>query len=373
MKNTFPEIKGKLGLGCMRFPKKDGKIDCSELCSMIDAFIENGFNYFDTAHGYMRGESESTLKKCLTERYPRESYVLADKLSTMHFEKKEDIRPLFEKQLSACGVEYFDFYLMHSQNTALYEKYMHCEAYEVALELKNEGKFKHLGISFHDEAKLLDKILTEHPEIEIVQLQLNYLDFEDSAIQSRLCLEVCEKHGKPVIVMEPVKGGSLVNLPDEAKAVFDALGGGSYASYAIRFAAGFDSVVTVLSGMSSYEQMLDNISYMKDFKPLSDAELSAIDEVAKIFKSKNTIDCTGCRYCVDGCPMNIAIPDVFACLNSRKLFKSWNSEYYYSDVCTKNKGKASDCIGCGACEKICPQKLKISELMKIVAEEFEKR
>ena len=373
MKKIFPEIKGKLGFGCMRFPRRDGKIDREELCRMIDAFIGNGFNYFDTAHGYMRGESEATLRECLVKRYPRESYVLADKLSTMHFEKNEDIRPLFEHQLNTLGVDYFDFYLMHSQNTALYEKYMRCKAYDVALELKAEGKIRHLGISFHDEASLLNKILTEHPEIELVQIQLNYLDFEDAAIQSGLCLEVCRKHGKPVAVMEPVKGGCLVNLPDEARRVFDSLGGGSYASYAIRFAAGFSDVVTVLSGMSSNEQMLDNISYMKDFNPLSEKELSAVSEVTKIFKSKNMIDCTACRYCTDLCPMNISIPDVFSCMNSKKLFNNWNSEYYYSDVCTKNKGKASDCIECGACEKICPQKLKIRELLKSVAEEFEKK
>ena len=373
MEVFFPEIKGKLGFGCMRFPRCDGKIDYSELCLMIDSFIENGFNYFDTAHLYMRGESEPALRECLVKRYPRESYVLADKLSTMYFEKKEDIRPLFEKQLDVCGVDYFDFYLMHSQNTALYEKYERCEAYGVALELKSEGKIKHIGISFHDGAELLDRILTEHPEVEVVQIQLNYLDFEDSAIQSKLCLEVCKKHGKPVIVMEPVKGGSLVNLPDEAKTVFDRLGGGSYASYAIRFAASFPEVVTVLSGMSNTEQMHDNISYMKNFVPLCEKELSAVAEVTKIFKSKNVIDCTGCRYCIDGCPTNIAIPDLFSCMNSKKLFNNWNSEYYYSDVCTKNKGRASDCIECGACEQICPQKLNIRKLLKAVAEEFEKK
>ena len=321
----FPEIKKKLGFGCMRFPKRDGAIDRKELCDMIDAFIENGFNYFDTAHGYLRGESETMLRECLVKRYPREIYILTNKLSTFHFEKEEDIRPLFEKQLEACGVDYFDFYLMHSQNSTLYEKYMRCRAYEISLELMKEGKFRHFGISFHDEAALLDKILCEHPEIEVVQLQINYLDFEDAAIQGRLCLEVCEKHNKPVIVMEPVKGGSLVNLPDEAKKIFDSLNGGSYASYAIRFAAGFDNVLTVLSGMSNTEQMLDNISYMKDFKPLNKLELEAVEEVCRIFRAQNTIACTACRYCVDGCPMNISIPDLFACMNAKRQFNNWNS------------------------------------------------
>jgi len=357
----------------MRFPKRDGAIDYVELCRMIDVFIGNGFNYFDTAHGYLRGESETALKECLVKRHPRESFIIADKLSTMHFEKKEEIRPLFEKQLNAVGVDYFDFYLMHSQNSRLYEKYVRCEVYEIAAKLASEGKIKHLGISFHDEAKLLDRILTEHPEIEVVQIQLNYIDFEDAAIQSRLCLEVCRKHGKPIIVMEPVKGGSLVNLPEEAKAVLDSLGGGSYASYAIRFAASFPEVVTVLSGMSSYEQMLDNVSYMKNFAPLSDEELRAINDVCEIFKSLSMIKCTACGYCVDGCPMNIAIPDLFSCMNSKKLFNNWNSGYYYSDVCTANKGKASDCIKCGACEDACPQKIEIRRLLCEVASAFEKK
>ena len=373
MDNQFEKVKNKLGFGCMRFPKKDGHIDYDELNKMIDCFMESGFNYFDTAHVYMRGESETTLKKCLTDRYPRESYVLTDKLSTYNFEKREDIRPLFEKQLEACGVDYFDFYLMHSQNTALYEKYEKCHAYEEAIALKKEGKFKHFGISFHDEACVLEKILTDHPEIEVVQLQINYLDYEDAAIQGKLCLEVCEKHGKPVIVMEPVKGGSLVNLPDEAKAVFDELGGGSYASYAIRFAAGLKNVMTVLSGMSNMEQMADNCSYMKDFRPLNDHETEAIKKVIKIFRAQNIIACTACRYCIDGCPMNISIPDLFACMNSKKIFNNWNSDFYYNSVHTFGKGKASDCIECGACESSCPQNLNIRELLKTVANEFEKK
>ena len=372
MKTLFKEVKHKLGFGCMRFPKRDGMIDYDELNKMIDDFMDSGFNYFDTAHGYLRGESETALRQCLVNRYPRESYVLTNKLSTFHFEKEEEIRPLFEAQLLACGVDYFDFYLMHAQNATLYEKYTRCNAYGVALELMAEGKFKHFGISFHDGAELLEKILAEHPEIEVVQLQLNYLDFEDAAVQSRRCLEICEKFGKPVIVMEPVKGGNLVNLPDEAKKIFDALGGGSYASYAIRFAAGFDNVITVLSGMSSREQMADNISCMKSFKPLDEAELKAVQKVCEIFKKQRMIPCTACRYCVDGCPKNISIPDLFACMNAKKTFNNWNSDFYYTDVHTVGKGKASDCIGCGKCEAACPQKLEIRELLKAVAKEFEK-
>ena len=374
MKEYFPQIKNKLGFGCMRLPRLDNAIDLDEFSKMVDIFIENGFNYFDTAHGYLRGMSETALRECLVKRYPRDSFILTNKLSTFHFEKEEEIRPLFEAQLAACGVDYFDFYLMHAQNTALYEKYKKCRAYEIALELMKEGKFKHFGISFHDEASVLDRILTEHPEIEVVQIQLNYLDYDDAAVQGRLCLETCEKHGKAVIVMEPVKGGSLANdLPTEAKAVFDGLNGGSYASYAIRFAAGFESVVAVLSGMSTVGQVTDNVSYMKNFKPLDKTELNAVKQVCEIFKSKELIPCTACRYCTEVCPKNISIPDLFACMNAKKAFNNWNADFYYSDVHTANgKGKASDCIKCGLCEAACPQKLRVRELLVAVASEFEK-
>ena len=244
-------VKGKLGFGCMRLPMKGGNVDYEQFSKMVDMFLDAGFNYFDTAHGYVGGMSETSLKKCLTSRYPRDKYILTDKLSTHHFTKQEQIRPLFESQLEACGVEYFDFYLMHAQDASIYEKYKKCRAYETALEFKKEGKIKHLGISFHDKAAVLENILSEQPEIEVVQIQLNYVDYDDPSVESRKCYEVCEKYGKHVIVMEPIKGGSLLNLPDEAKSVFDALGDASYASYAIRFAAGFPNIILVLSGMSN--------------------------------------------------------------------------------------------------------------------------
>ena len=367
----FDSIKGNFGFGCMRFPMKDGEVDTAEVCRMVDAFIGAGLNYFDTAHGYLSGKSELALRDCLTSRYPRESYLLTNKLSSPHFEKESDIRPLFEEQLKACGVDYFDFYLMHAQNRTNFEKYKSCRAYETAFELKKEGKVKHVGLSFHDTADILDQILTEYPEIEAVQIQFNYLDYDDPSVQSRLCLEVCQKHGKAVLIMEPVKGGSLVNLPDDAAEVLDALGGGSHASYAIRFAASFDNVVMVLSGMGNMEMMNDNLSYMTDFKPLDEKELAAVFKVAEVIKSKNLISCTGCSYCTDGCPANIAIPKLFACMNESNKWKNWNAGYYY-DIFTKDRGKASDCIGCGACEDICPQKLPIRELLKQVSEHFEK-
>lgn len=359
------------GFGCMRLPMKDKEVDYEEFTRMVDTFLEEGFNYFDTAHGYLEGKSEIALRECLTKRYPRDRYILTNKLTTAFFNKEEEIRPLFESQLEACGVEYFDYYLMHSQNGEFYKKYKACRAYEIAQELKAEGKVRHVGISFHDKASVLDLILTEHPEIEVVQIQFNYMDYEDPGIESRLCYEVCRKHGKPVIVMEPVKGGSLVNLPDQARAVFDELKGGSYASYAIRFAAGFEGMMMVLSGMSNMEQLQDNLGYMKDFQPLSEKELEAIDQVRAIFMKQDLIPCTSCQYCVAGCPKHIAIPDLFACMNGKKNFKDWNGAWYYM-IYTQNKGKASDCVECGKCEKVCPQHLKIRSLLKDVAAEFDK-
>lgn len=371
MNPYFKEVKKQLGFGCMRLPMNGGKVDEAEFSKMVDTFLENGFNYFDTAHGYLAGESEKALKNCLTSRYPRDQYILTDKLSENYFQKEEDIRPFFESQLQICGVEYFDFYLMHAQNAENFKKYKSCRAYETALELKKEGKIKHVGISFHDKAAVLEQILQEYPQIEAVQIQFNYIDYEDPAVEGRKCYEVCRKYNKPVLVMEPVKGGNLVNLPDMARQVLKALEGGSEASYAIRYAAGFEGVMMVLSGMSTYEQMEDNISYMKEFSPLTEKEQDAIQKVCEIFRSKNFIPCTACRYCIEGCPSQIAIPDLFACLNAKRIYNDWNQDYYYNSVHTVNNGKASQCIKCGKCEKICPQHLEIRKLLEDVAENFE--
>lgn len=370
----FSEIHGNFGFGCMRLPMKNGKVDYDEFIKMADAFVDAGFNYFDTAHGYLGGQSETAIGDCVSKRYDRSKFLLTNKLTDPYFRSQEDIRPFFEKQLKWCQVDYFDFYLMHAQDKNNYQKFKRCKAYETAYKFKEEGLIKHFGISFHDKAEVLDMILTEHPEVEIVQIQFNYVDYDDASVEARKVYEVCEKHNKPVIVMEPVKGGSLVNLPDDADKILRELNGGSNASYAIRFAASFPNMAMVLSGMSNMEQMQDNINAMKDFKPLDDKEMEAVHKVCDIFKSLNLIPCTSCRYCIEEneCPMGIRIPDMFSSLNAHEAFHNWNTGYYYSNIITGNgHGKASECIKCGKCERVCPQHLEIRKLLENVARTFE--
>ena len=356
------------GFGCMRLPMIDKEVDHKQFCEMIDLFMENGFTYYDTARVYIQGKSELALKECLVKRYPRESFIIADKLSGSCFEKQEDIIPFFNSQLEALGVEYIDYYLMHCQMQRNYDKFMNAKAYEIAAQLKKEGKIKHLGFSFHDNAEFLEKILIDHPEVEFVQIQFNYLDYDSVNVESKKCYDVCRKYNKDVMIMEPVKGGELVNLPLKAQEIINKLEKGSNASYAVRFAASFDGVIMVLSGMSDLNQMKDNISYMKDFKPLTDYEKEELFKVAEVIKENKLIPCTGCRYCVDGCPKQIKIPDMFSILNTKILNKNYNPNAYKE--LTVSSGLASDCIKCGLCEKECPQNLPIRELLEKVNKEL---
>ena len=371
----FPEIHGNFGFGCMRLPMKGGQVDHDQFCRMADAFIDAGLNYFDTAHGYIGGQSETAIRDCVVRRYDRSRFLLTDKLTDPYFKKQEDIRPFFENQLRWCGVDYFDFYLMHAQDRNNYQKFKRCKAYETAWQLKEEGKIRHFGLSFHDKHEVLDMILTEHPEVEVVQIQFNYADYETDTVESRKVYEVCAKHQKPVIVMEPVKGGSLVNLPSRANQILRDLHGGSNASYAMRFAGSFPMMTMVLSGMSNLQQMEDNIRTMQDFKPLDEREMKAVRKVCDIINAQNLIPCTSCRYCIEEstCPKGIVIPDLFAAKNQHDTFHNWNTTFYYNSVLTgSGRGKASECIECGKCEKVCPQHLPIRELLKTVAKTFEK-
>ena len=366
-------MKKQLGFGCMRLPMLPGepdKVDQAQFEQMIDAYMAAGFRYFDTAHVYLAGASERAIREGLVRRYSRSSFTLTDKLSGSCFQREADIEPLFQAQLDACGVEWFDWYLMHSQTAEVYEKFLSCNAYDTVRRLRDRGMLRHFGISFHDKPQVLERILTEQPDIEAVQIQLNYLDMDSPSIESRAVYEVCRKYNKPVFVMEPVKGGGLSSLPEAAGNVFDDLSGGSPASYAIRFAAGFDGVEVVLSGMSTLEQMHDNLSYMVDFRPLDSREMEAVEQVRAILQAENSVACTGCRYCVAGCPKRIPIPDLFACLNTKRRFQDWGSDYYYG-VITASGGKASDCIHCGKCQRICPQHLPVPELLKEVMAAFD--
>ena len=354
MNPWFPEIKKNFGFGAMRLPMIGDKVDIPQTTKMVDTFMARGFNYFDTAHGYINGQSETALKECLTSRYPRDSYILTNKLSGYLFETKEQILPMFQQQLDACGVEYFDFFLMHALSDKGHKRFLELGCYDIAQELKAAGKVRHVGISFHDTAEVLDKILTDRPEIEVVQIQYNYVDYEDPNVQSRACYEVCRKHGKPVIVMEPVKGGSLVNLPQKALDLMTD----TPASYAIRFAADPEGMMMVLSGMSNQEQMEDNLRFMENFQHLSAEELELIDKVRTIYQGQHRIPCTACRYCEAGCPAGIPIPDLFSAFNEFRQEKR-------EDISIL--AQAANCLECGKCESVCPQHLHIPELMKDLA------
>lgn len=369
----------KLGFGMMRLPllnEEDKKsIDKKTVCQMVDTFMERGFTYFDTAYMYHEYESERAMKDVLVTRKDRDSYTLASKLPVMQLKEKEDMERIFNEQREKCGVEYFDYYLLHALDAEHYKTVKRLDCFGFAMQKKAEGKVKHVGFSFHDSAEVLDQILTEHPEAEFVQLQLNYLDWEDAKVQSRKCYETAVKYGKKVVVMEPVKGGTLAKLPKKAEDVLKALHPDwSAASWAIRFVASLENVMVVLSGMSTPEQMDDNTAYMKEFEPLTEKEKQVLlGEVVDSIHEAAKIPCTACRYCVEGCPMNIAIPEYFALYNDEITDKG-NPEHAkrYAEL-TKEHGKASDCVECGQCEGACPQHLPAITWLKKVAEVFERR
>ena len=362
MHACFPEIKKKLGFGLMRLPMVGEDVDIPLTTAMVDAFLSAGFNYFDTAHPYISGKSELAVRQCLSSRYPRDRFVLANKLSAGCVASEEEIQPFFENQLDACGVSFFDFYLLHAVSAKRDAYYSKINAYTHVRQLKEQGKIRHLGFSFHDSAAFLDRFLTEHPEMEFVQIQFNYADYEDPKVESRKCYEVCRKHGKLVFVMEPVKGGSLVELPEEALELLDD----SPASYAIRFAAGFEGIAVVLSGMSDMAQIMDNLSVMTDFVPLNDRENRILDQVRTFYQARHRIPCTGCSYCVDGCPAGIPIPEIFALVN-RKWAAEGQPEKDYATLPIR----ADACIGCGQCEGACPQQLRIRRLLQETTKVFE--
>ena len=370
----------KLGFGLMRLPLTDpndgASVDVELLKTMVDTFLEKGFTYFDTAWMYCGFQSECAIRKALVERHPRDSYTLADKLHAGFLQAKDDRDRIFHEQLKKTGVDYFDYYLLHDVGTDHYKTYQELDCFRWLEEKKARGLARHIGFSYHDNAELLDRVLTEHPEVEFVQLQLNYLDWDSEGVQSRKCYETAVKHGKPVIVMEPVKGGTLARVPESVEKMFrEARPEMSIPSWAIRFAASLEHVMVVLSGMSNMEQLLDNTDYMADFQPLSAQEQALVKKAVDAINSTIAIPCTGCSYCTEGCPQRIAIPKYFSLYNAdlqEIKEKSWRPQGEYYTRLTMNFGKASDCLECGQCEQVCPQHLPIIRHLKDVAARFEK-
>lgn len=368
----------KLGFGCMRLPLTEAgnfaAVDTAAVEGMVDDFLAAGFTYFDTAYMYHDFRSECVVREALVKRHDRDAFTLASKLPTMFLKTEEDQERIFGEQLEKCGVAYFDYYLLHNLNVMNYRIAERLDSFGFIARKKAEGRIRRIGFSFHNSAALLDEILTAHPETEFVQLQINYLDWDNESIQSRKCYETARRHGKPVVVMEPVKGGALAQVPPEAELLFRSVRPDlSPASWAIRYAASLDGVAMVLSGMSSPRQMADNISYMREFQPLTPDEHDAIARAVQIINRSIAIPCTACRYCVAGCPRRIAIPEYFALYNADR--QSLNNGFsvqgvYYANL-TQHHGKASDCIGCRKCEKSCPQHLGIVEGLRKVAETFE--
>ena len=375
MEKYLGEKIPKLGFGLMRLPMLGNEVDIEQMKKMVDLFLEKGFCYFDTAFGYLDGKSEEAAKVALVDRYPRESFLLATKLPAWAGAKtKEEAQRMSETSLERTGAGYFDYYLLHNlgeKRTHFFDDY---DIWNFLGEKKEQGLIRHLGFSFHDKAQLLDEILNEHPEMDFVQLQINYADWEDPTVESRKCYEVARRHGKPVIIMEPVKGGNLANPPEAVQRIFKEIHPeASPSSWAIRYAASLEGVITVLSGMSNLEQMEDNLSYMEKFQPLNSQEQSAVGKARDILASIPTVPCTACAYCMKGCPENISIYGTFQSVNIYNLYQNLDFAKGKYDWYTERQGfeKASDCIACGQCEEVCPQHIPIREELKRAAEILE--
>lgn len=356
----------KLGFGLMRLPLIGEEIDIEQTKQMVDLFLAKGFTYFDTAYGYNNGKSEEAAKIALVDRYPRESFQLATKLPAWTANSAEEAKEMFKTSLRRTGAGYFDFYLMHNINEKRKKTFDKYKIWDYLRELKQKGLVRHIGFSYHDKAALLDSILTEIPDVEFVQLQINYADWENDFVESRKCYEVALKHNKPVIIMEPVKGGVLANPSPKIRQIFqEADPQASLASWAIRFAASLDKVITVLSGMSTLEQMQDNLSYMENFRPLDDKERAVIQRAQEALKEIPSIPCTSCQYCVKDCPQQIHIPTFFLALNRNLIYDDFKgAQYEYKNAMRFGSQDPSQCIACGNCEDVCPQQLNIIESLK---------
>ena len=362
----------KLGFGLMRLPMNGDEIDMDQTKKMVDTFMSKGFTYFDTAYVYIGGKSEVALKEAVVDRYPRDSFQCATKLPLWDQKSREELQEILDTSLQRAGLEYYDFYLLHAMSAERAQKADELRAWDFMKQVKAQGKAKHIGFSFHDSAEALEDILKNHPEVEFVQLQINYADWESDSVQSRKCYEVARKYNKPVIIMEPVKGGSLATMTPEVQKLFkDANPDASIPSWAIRYCASLEGIITVLSGMSNEEQLNDNVSYMEDFQPLTDSERQVVAKAVEILNNTPTIPCTACKYCVDGCPQKINIPGVFSAMNNFTLYNNLPGAKGSYQNAVKDGGKAGDCIQCGNCEAHCPQHIQIIEELKKAAATLE--
>ena len=363
----------KIGFGLMRLPETDGVIDIDKVCKMADAYLDAGFNYFDTAYVYHGGNSEKAVKEAIVRRHPRDSFTIATKLPAWSIHSFEDRDKIFNEQLERCGVDYFDFYLLHSiEDGNNYDTYVKYDCFNWGIQKREEGKIKHFGFSFHGTPELLVEIVDNHPEIEFVQIQLNYADWDNPIVHSGELYQILAERNIPIIVMEPCKGGKLANHDEECTEILKSVRPDkSVASWAFRFVGSLPGVTTILSGMSTQEQMEDNMNTFRNFEPLSDEEKAAIDKVIEAMFRVEQVGCTACRYCVDGCPMGISIPDIISAINTRRKFPGDMRPQFFYNGLVSGKSHASDCIGCGQCEGVCPQHLPIIEILKEGAEMFD--